>query len=553
MIRSFPWPHGDVKCFPAVVDVLWDCGQRGSVVHQIHSPSLPDSQFGVAARSLGRDHAPERIDLYPAGTPRPLTMIDIHVSREPERCVGDQTITGSHKTINFAGRRSPHRVRGKLNPFLLSLYCRPLGHHAILEKLPKRDGQSPGERDNADLAATHSSTGKALPPPRRQLALRLVAQPGPGQLDQRLPRQLRPGLADAAIPADIAARVWSRRQPDERRQVSSRVETAVIDFGNEKERGGGADPAEGDQPLRFVLGWKWACGLNKGSLTIEFDLGDELLDTFVAAQEPSDFAPEIRRHRPSITGAMLVEMNGPSSAYPLAGDHNAVQRAQAFDTSDKPCALVDEGLALAAEPFGVLFLDGWNADLSRYRAVAAEPGSQDACHPFRVEPIGLGPPTAAWLQEARWIEHHCSDADLQQEAGQPKAIVTYLVANRKLERAAESKFRPNPLPIEPLYQARVIARLDRVQAPFGTLGWCKRAKPFRLAEFERDATNILHISDLRHGNDLRLLRRKLSGNLAAAPRLHRIYYDADLRWHSPDASDTAVTERVMTVMLAEEY
>jgi uncharacterized protein DUF3768 len=31
------------------------------------------------------------------------------------------------------------------------------------------------------------------------------------------------------------------------------------------------------------------------------------------------------------------------------------------------------------------------------------------------------------------------------------------------------------------------------------------------------------------------------------------YYDKSLKYHSPDAADRSVTERVITIMLAEEY
>ncbi|MHC2283307.1 hypothetical protein ACVME8_009950 [Bradyrhizobium diazoefficiens] len=35
--------------------------------------------------------------------------------------------------------------------------------------------------------------------------------------------------------------------------------------------------------------------------------------------------------------------------------------------------------------------------------------------------------------------------------------------------------------------------------------------------------------------------------------LHRIYYDKSLSFHSPNPANAAVTERVITIMRADEY
>jgi len=37
------------------------------------------------------------------------------------------------------------------------------------------------------------------------------------------------------------------------------------------------------------------------------------------------------------------------------------------------------------------------------------------------------------------------------------------------------------------------------------------------------------------------------------PNLHRIYYDCDLQFGSEDAANPAITRRVLTIMLADEY
>src|SRR5712692_5699927 len=105
-----------------------------------------------AACSYGRDHAPQRIDLYPAGTLHPLTTIDIHVSQRSDAAAATKLLLGLTRPSNFpvAARlpaaaassiipnplRSPPPVQGRLQEtaktqspiFEPAQRCRLCGH-----------------------------------------------------------------------------------------------------------------------------------------------------------------------------------------------------------------------------------------------------------------------------------------------------------------------------------------------------------------------------------------------------------------------------------------
>src|SRR5271166_5745384 len=54
---------------------------------------------------FGRDHAHQRIDLYPVEGQCPRTTIAIHVSRSLKGAGSDQTTTGLQRAIDLPGRQ----------------------------------------------------------------------------------------------------------------------------------------------------------------------------------------------------------------------------------------------------------------------------------------------------------------------------------------------------------------------------------------------------------------------------------------------------------------
>jgi hypothetical protein len=98
--------------------------------------------------------------------------------------------TKSHQSSRSPARLTAGAASSETQSSSLDLQRGALRHHPLLDKAPQGDGQFACESNDANLATSHPHPAKPLVPPQRKLAVGLVTEPEPSQLDQCLPSEL---------------------------------------------------------------------------------------------------------------------------------------------------------------------------------------------------------------------------------------------------------------------------------------------------------------------------------------------------------------------------
>src|SRR4051812_11871266 len=91
---------------------------------------------------------------------------------------------------------------------------------------------------------------------------------------------------------------------------------------------------------------------------------------------------------------------------------------------DKPGALADQVLPLAARALGVLLVQSRDCHHAAVLGLAAQPAQKGTLEQLGVEPIRLGPPVLARDGDAVWMDHIGFDVAGPQPARQPEAVAT---------------------------------------------------------------------------------------------------------------------------------
>src|SRR6266566_1970800 len=130
---------------------------------------------------------------------------------------------------------------------VLLLQNSAVGEFVKVRIAPEGDEEFSGQCDDADLADPRAAAGEAAVEPASQLALGLVSQPGPGQVDGNAADVSIAGAADPLLVAGLTALIRRGDQARERADLTAIAESSPGELAANRLGGHLADAAQAHQ------------------------------------------------------------------------------------------------------------------------------------------------------------------------------------------------------------------------------------------------------------------------------------------------------------------
>src|SRR3954463_15421923 len=173
------------------------------------------------------------------------------------------------------------------------LQLHPLRHGTILEVSPERDQQLSRQGDDHDLAQAAPRAAQAIVEPARERATGLVAQPHPGELNERRAQPPVAVLADPLLAVRAAAAVGRPGQPGVGAKRAGVAEAAHEGLMDQHGRGLHADAPHTGEPLDHLLRLTRRLTFD-GPVALRFQVGHLLADQVEAIEQPLNLRPSVR-------------------------------------------------------------------------------------------------------------------------------------------------------------------------------------------------------------------------------------------------------------------
>src|SRR5215831_4080610 len=293
------------------------------------------------------------------------------------------------------------------------------------EITPQRHNQLARQRDDGDALGAPASIGRTGAEPVAEGAVRLMAEPKPGQFDCLVASTPIACLADALLAVDAATLPGTGRQSAIAGDLAPVAEVLVEQLIHQCCGEGWAERLE---PLQQVSPLGHRRGNSRGLRGLHLLQRRKL---FTHQHQPRvlalRFGQKMRREGTPLPIALPLQPSQPVPS-PRVADRHAQKTQQRLDPVGMGRLFRNQTIAFAAGAPGILLFHAWHPNNPNHPRLAPQMGHQGAQQKLTVDPVRLRPPRPLLHRYARSIEYQATDPGRFQQPVQPKAVVAGFIA-----------------------------------------------------------------------------------------------------------------------------